>query len=80
VLAGKLREGLDQADQLVENLLLLARAQHGASDDQETIPLGPLIASAIEVRAGLIASMGLHVQQCPAAGAWSPGTPCCWRR
>jgi len=46
VLAGKLREGLDQADRLVENLLLLARAQHGARDDQESIPLGPLLGAA----------------------------------
>ena len=38
VLAGKLREGLDQADRLVENLLLLARAQHGASDARKPSP------------------------------------------
>ena len=62
VLAGKLREGLDQADRLVENLLLLARAQHGAKDDQETIALGPLITAAIDARDGLITSMGLDVQ------------------
>jgi signal transduction histidine kinase len=30
VLAGKIREGLDQTDRLLESLLLLARAQHGA--------------------------------------------------
>jgi signal transduction histidine kinase len=75
VLAGKLREGLDQADRLVENLLLLARAQHGASDGQETIPLGPLLAAAIDARAGLIASMGLHVQHTPAGGALVTGNP-----
>ena len=40
MLAGKLREGLDQADRLVESLLLLARAQHSASDGQETVSLG----------------------------------------
>jgi signal transduction histidine kinase len=62
VLADKLREGLDQADHLVENLLLLARAQHGARDNQETIPLGPLLTGVIEARAGLIASMGLDVR------------------
>jgi len=62
VLAGKLREGLDQADRLVENLLLLARAQHGACDDQQTISLEPLLTSAIEAAAGLIASKGLHLQ------------------
>jgi signal transduction histidine kinase len=76
VLAGKLREGLDQADRLVENLLLLARAQHAASDGQETIPLGPLIVGAINARAGLIASMGLHVQHTPAGdGAIVTGNP-----
>jgi signal transduction histidine kinase len=62
VLAGKLREGLDQADRLVENLLLLARAQHGAWDDRETISLGPLITGATAARAGLIASMGLDMR------------------
>jgi signal transduction histidine kinase len=62
VLAGKLREGLDQADQLVENLLLLARAEHGARDNQETIPVGPLLSSAIAARADLIASMNLAVR------------------
>jgi signal transduction histidine kinase len=75
VLGGKLREGLDQADRLVENLLLLARAQHGASDSQETVPLDPLIAAAIDARAGLIASMGLHVQHTPGAGAPVTGNP-----
>ena len=73
VLAGKLREGLDQADQLVENLLLLARAQHGAIDDQETFPLGPLVAAAIGARAGLIASMGLDVRHGRPRWPLSPG-------
>jgi hypothetical protein len=73
VLAGKLREGLDQADHLVENLLLLARAQHGARDGQQTIPLDPLIAAAVEARTGLIASMSLHVQHTPADGAQVTG-------
>ena len=63
VLAAKLREGLDQAGRVVENLLLLARAQHGARDAQETIPLGPLLTGATAARADLIASMGLDVRQ-----------------
>jgi signal transduction histidine kinase len=62
VLADKLREGLDRADLLVENLLLLARAQHHTIDDQQTIPLGPLVAAAVDARAGLISSMGLDVR------------------
>jgi signal transduction histidine kinase len=69
VVAGKLREGLDQADHLVENLLLLARAQHGAGDGQDTISLDPLIAAAIDARAGLIASMGLEVRHIADGGA-----------
>jgi signal transduction histidine kinase len=62
VLAAKLREGLDQADRLVENLLLLARAQHCARDDQEATLIGPLLADAIAARARLIASMELDVR------------------
>ena len=71
VLAGKLREGLGQADRLVENLLLLARAQHGARDAQETIPLGPLLADATAARADLIASMGLDVRHGDSDGGLS---------
>ena len=66
VLAGKLREGLGQADRLLESLLLLARAQHGAKDDQETVSLGHVLAAAIEARADLIARTGLHVRQATA--------------
>jgi signal transduction histidine kinase len=73
-LAGKLREGLDQADHLVESLLLLARAQHGAKDEQVVISLGQLLADAIDDRAGLIASTGLHVRQA-GAGARVSGNP-----
>jgi len=73
-LAGKLREGLDQADHLVESLLLLARAQHGAKDEQEVISLGQLLADAIDDRAGLIASTGLDVRQ-DGAGARVSGNP-----
>jgi len=75
VLAGKLREGLDQADRLVENLLLLARAQHGARDGHDTISLGPLIAGAIDARAGLIATARLDVQQACSDGALVTGNP-----
>jgi signal transduction histidine kinase len=72
VLAGKLREGLDQADRLTESLLLLARAEHGAKDEHVTISLGQLLADAIDDRAGLIARTGLHVWQA-IADAWVTG-------
>ena len=74
-LASKLREGLDQADRLVENLLLLARAQHGARDDQESTALGPLIAGAIDARGELIEGMGLDVRQAADAGSVITGNP-----
>jgi signal transduction histidine kinase len=72
VLAGKLREGLDQADRLVESLLLLARAQHGAKDDQEPVSLGRVLAAAIEARSDLVAPMGLEMRQAT-ADAWVTG-------
>jgi signal transduction histidine kinase len=72
VLAGKLREGLDQADRLVESLLLLGRAQHGAKDGREIISLGQVLAEAIDARTDLIASTGLHVRQAT-ADCWVAG-------
>ncbi len=63
LLAGKLRRGLDQADRLVENLLLLARVQHGAKDGRETVSLGRMLASAIEANRDRIAARGLQVRQ-----------------
>jgi len=72
VLAGKLREGLDQADRLLERLLVLARAQHGATGDQETISLGEVLAGVIEARSDAIASKGVRVEQV-GGGAWVDG-------
>jgi signal transduction histidine kinase len=72
VLAGKLREGLDQADRLLESLLLLARAQYGAKDDQEAVCLGRVLASAIEACGDPIARRGLQVRQAT-ADAWVTG-------
>jgi signal transduction histidine kinase len=71
VLAGKLSEGLDQADRLVDSLLLLARAQH-ATSDQTTVSLGDLLASALDARSDLIARLRLQVRQ-GAADAWVSG-------
>jgi signal transduction histidine kinase len=74
VLAGKLREGLDQADRLVDSLLLLARAQHGAPGDQITVSLGDLLASALDARRDLIGCLRLRVRQ-TAADVWVTGDP-----
>ena len=47
VLAGKVGEGLDEADRILEGLLLLARAQRGAMGDMTAVSLPDLVASAI---------------------------------
>jgi signal transduction histidine kinase len=72
LLAGKLREGLDQADRLLESLLLLARAQHGATDGQETVSLSRVLSSAIEARGDAITAKGLLVQHAAGDG-WVDG-------
>jgi signal transduction histidine kinase len=46
----KLREGLDQADQLVEGFLTLARAENGAIGERTTVDLTQVVSSAIQRR------------------------------
>ena len=60
-LDGKLREGLDQADRLLESFLILARAQHGAPDDNESVPLTALVEDALRDRRTVIAEKGIDV-------------------
>jgi signal transduction histidine kinase len=62
VLAGKVREGLDQAEQLVESFLSLARAQRGLITDRTIVPLSGLAASALDAHAAAAASHGLTVR------------------
>ena len=50
VLAGKVREGLDQADRLVESFLVLARAQQGVTTDLATVSLPEVVATALDAR------------------------------
>jgi signal transduction histidine kinase len=63
VLAGKLREGLDQADRLVESFLALARAQQGTLTNLESVSLPQLVSAALAVRSDAIADSGLGVWQ-----------------
>jgi signal transduction histidine kinase len=48
VLAGKLEEGLDQADRLLEGLLLLARAQQGSLGEVVDVSVSGLVARALD--------------------------------
>jgi hypothetical protein len=62
-LAGKLREGLDQADRLLESFLTLARAQHGTITGQVTVSLPELLTAAIHNRASAIIGKSIQVRQ-----------------
>jgi signal transduction histidine kinase len=62
VLAGKVGEGLDEADRILEGLLLLARAQRGALGDLTAISLPDLVESAIAADQAEITGKSLTVQ------------------
>jgi signal transduction histidine kinase len=64
VLAGKVREGLDQADRLVESFLVLARAQHGVMTDLTRVSLAEITAGALLTRRATAADRELTVRQC----------------
>jgi signal transduction histidine kinase len=59
VLAGKVREGLDQADRLVESFLVLARAQRGVMTDLTTVSLPQVVSAALAARTADTAEMHL---------------------
>ncbi|WP_406482100.1 sensor histidine kinase [Streptomyces sp. NBC_01615] len=71
VLAGKLHEGLDTADRLLEGLLLLARAQNsgalgtgtGNTVEAAAVELPELVTSVLKIRSAAIAAKNLTVQQ-----------------
>jgi signal transduction histidine kinase len=63
VLAGKLREGLDQADRLLESLLVLARVQQYGLPDLTTLSLSEMAAAVLRTRGATIAAMDIKVQQ-----------------
>jgi len=63
-LDAKLREGLDQADRLLEGFLALSRAQRGELGDEArvSVSLAALAAAAVQARADEIAAQELDVQ------------------
>jgi hypothetical protein len=62
VLAGKVGEGLDEADRILEGLLLLARAQRGALGDMTAVSLPDLVANAIAANQAEITRERLSVE------------------
>ena len=63
LLAGKLHEGLDTADRLLEGLLLLARAQNGGRTHTTVVGLMDLAAAALRSRAAAVGAKNLTVEQ-----------------
>ncbi|KDA42754.1 HAMP domain-containing sensor histidine kinase [Frankia sp. BMG5.23] len=63
VLAGKLREGLDQADRLIENFLTLARAHQGAPGNDAAVSLTGLVVAALAAREPHAAELGVHIHR-----------------
>jgi signal transduction histidine kinase len=63
ILAGKLREGLNQADRLMESFLALARAQQGTLTDLTSVSLPQLVSATLAACREAIAGRGLQVRQ-----------------
>jgi len=61
-LGDKVREGLDQADRLLEGFLALSRAQHGELRDEAPVSLAVLAVAAVDARGDEIAARGLDVR------------------
>jgi signal transduction histidine kinase len=68
-LGDRLRHELDHVDRLLDGLLVLARAQHGAITDESALQLDTLVCAATADRATLISRNSLDVrhQECPGA-------------
>ena len=62
-LDAKLREGLDQADRLLESLLMLARAQNGPLDGDSSVSLTALVDAALERGSAVIAEKDIDVDK-----------------
>lgn len=63
VLSVKVREGLDQAERLVESFLVLARAERGVIDDLTTLSLSKITADAVDTRAHGAAAANVTLQR-----------------
>ena len=62
VLAGKLEEGLDQAEKLLDNLLVLARSQRGALGSPEPVSLRALARVSLEADHAELARLKLSAE------------------
>jgi signal transduction histidine kinase len=80
-LAGQVRAELDKVDQLLEGLLVLARAQHGALPGRAVLPLDHVVSAALAAQADAITARNLTVQHVSgSAGIWVEGSQPLLRR
>jgi signal transduction histidine kinase len=80
-LAGQVRAKLDKVDQLLEGLLVLARAQHGALPGRAVLPLDYVVSAALAAQADAITARNLTVQHVSgSAGVWVEGSQPLLRR
>ncbi len=80
-LGERVRAELDKVDELLDSLLMLARAQHSALPGQATIPLDYAVSAALAVRAPDIAARKLTVAHTTGpAGGWVRGSQPLLRR
>jgi signal transduction histidine kinase len=79
-LAARLRQELDQVDELLEGLLVLARAQHGVLPGTAALSLDDLASRALADRSGAIVAKGLTVNHAGADGARVEGSRVLLRR
>jgi len=80
-LAGQVRAELDKADQLLEGLLVLAHAQHGALPGHAVLPLDNVVSAALAAREDSITARNLTVQHAAGSdGVWVEGSAPLLRR
>jgi signal transduction histidine kinase len=80
-LAGRLRAELDRVDELLDGLLVLARAQHGVLPGRAVLSLGAVASASLAARTGAITARKLTVQNTDRpGGAWVAGSQPLLRR
>jgi hypothetical protein len=80
-LASQVRAELDRADQLLEGLLVLARAQHGALPGPAVLQLDYVLSAALAARHDAITARNLTVQYVTGSdGIWVEGSQPLLRR
>ena len=80
-LADQVRAELDKVDQLLEGLLVLARAEHGVLPGRALLPLDYVVSAALAARADAITASNLTVQHVSGSGgSWVGGSQPLLRR